>query len=357
MRSAPVRATWLASLLVVVVGLLVAAPATALPVGYNDEGPRFAVAGAALAQSNTQIARFGVDWETIEPHDDQWDFASTDAAVDLLRSEGIRPVLVVLGSPSWAGVGKPGIQCPCDSEADPEWQQMWQVVAMRYPDAILEVWNEPNLSAYGNVSTSRMAELVNEAAAAIWGVDPGRRVLGPPASPTGRWKHYMASLYARINKRVDLAANLYPYGHLRDNFRADLGAVRRIARKRAVWITEANVSTGGPLPVSRKAQAQMIRYMYSLAKAKHVKALIFHRFWSPYTTRIGGDVTSDGTQVSRPCTSTVRHDACTALSGSFTAATGRRGCRGSRLRRSRRSRIPPGFFQPPPGAQADTCPG
>jgi hypothetical protein len=339
----------------VAAALLVAAPATALPVGYNDDGPRLAVAGAALSQSNTQIARFGVDWETIEPHDDQWDFASTDAAVDVLRSEGIRPVLAVVGSPSWAGVGTPGIQCPCDRGADPEWQQMWQVVALRYPDVVLEVWNEPNHFAFGSVSTSRMAELVNEAAAAIWGVDPGRRVLGPPVSPIGRWKEYLASLYKGINKRVDLAANFYPYGHLRENFRADLGTVRRIARKRDVWITEANVSTGGTLPVSRAKQAQMIRFMYSLAKAKHVEAVIFHRFWSPYKVNASIPFGWDAGQSALHADGTPRR--MYGVIGKL-----HRGYRPARLPRIPPAQIPPitlppGYIQGVSGAPTSACPG
>ncbi len=80
-----------------------------------------------------------------------------------------------------------------------------------------------------------------------------------------------------------MAANLYPYGHLRENFRRDLKTVRRIAHKRSVWITEANVSTSGTYPVSAKRQASMIRYMYALAKQTGAKALIFHRLWSPYS--------------------------------------------------------------------------
>ena len=126
---------------------------------------------------------------------------------------------------------------------------MWQVLAARYPDAILNVWNEPNLSAYGGVSIERMAELVNEAARgdlAGRSRSPRPRAPGFPDRQAGR--HYIASLYARINKRVDMAANLYPYGHLRENFRRDLKTVRRIAHKRSVWITEANVSTSGTYP-------------------------------------------------------------------------------------------------------------
>ena len=50
------------------------------------------------------------------------------------------------------GPDNPGIQCSCDRAADPAWQEMWRQVAARYPHAILNVWNEPNIYLYGSVS-------------------------------------------------------------------------------------------------------------------------------------------------------------------------------------------------------------
>lgn len=229
--------------------------------------------------SNTQVARVSFLWGQIEPEDDRFDFEQPDATVRLLNSSGIRPVITVYGSPAWAGDGGPGIQCACDRAADPEWEEVWRRLAERYPGAVFNVWNEPNLVPYGSVQVDRMAELVNLAASAVWDVAPLAKVIGPPASPTGDWAGYMGSLYPKIDPRVGLAANVYPYGHLRQNLKHDLRTIRRIAAGREVWITETNVSR---LVVPADRQARYVRAVYELARRHRFKAVIFHRLWSPY---------------------------------------------------------------------------
>lgn len=268
------------ALAVVVAGPLIVAPhANALPVGYNEDPARLVAVPSVVDRSNTQIARVAFLWPAIEPAEDELNWDEVDRVVGLLHQLHVRPLITVVGSPPWAGAGTPGIQCACDRAMDLQWQQLWQQVALRYPDAILNIWNEPNIDDYGNVSVDRMAELVNEAAAAIWQVAPGRTVVGPPMAPVGNWIPYAGALYRKLDPRVQLAANLYPRGHLVDNLRAELGAVRRIARKRPVWITETNVSR---IDVSLGRQKAYVRQVYELAKRKKVAGLIFHRLWSPF---------------------------------------------------------------------------
>jgi hypothetical protein len=272
-----------------VLSLVTAQPAYALRVGYNEDATRLLAVPRAVKHSNTQIARVNFSWPQIEPADGEFEWSTLDRVMALFRKVHIRPIITIFGSPDWTGPDRPGIQCPCDRAADPYWIRMWQALAQRYPDAILGVWNEPNIPSFGSVKIDRMAELVNEAANAIWSVTPGRRVLGPPVSPVGDWASYGRELYSKLDRRVELAANAYPYARaagkttfdqLMANLGADLARFKRIAGRRQVWITETNVSR---YDVSPRRQTRYIRHAYRLAKNRGIAGMIVYRLWSAWS--------------------------------------------------------------------------
>ena len=277
--------------------LLAAPRAGALAVGYNEDAARLVAVPQAVKRSNTQVLRVGSLWQALEPQRDVYDWAPLDRAVALMREARIRPMITVFGSAKWADGGTPGINCPCDRAADPEWRDLWRNLALRYPDAVLNVWNEPNIPAFGNVSAARMAELVNQAAAAIWEVDPERPVVGPPTAPWGDWTRYSASLYPRLDPRVALAANLYPRGRILENLRSQLAAADRIAGQRPVWITETNVSRE---EVGARRQARYVREAYRLARRRGFSGLIFQRLWSPFRAADGIGAWDAGLSALRP---------------------------------------------------------
>ena len=228
-------------------------------------------------------------WPQIEPANGAFDWTSVDRVMALFRSAGIRPIINIFGSPEWSSPDRPGIQCPCDRAADHYWTRMWQELALRYPDAILNVWNEPNLASFGSVKVDRMAELVNEAARAVWQVAPRRRVLGPPVAPVGDWVSYARALYAKLDPRVELAANVYPYarvaadksfGQLIENLHRGLATVKRIAGRRQLWITETNVSR---YDVTATRQNRYIRHAYRIAKQQGAAGMIVYRLWSAWS--------------------------------------------------------------------------
>ena len=280
---------------VAALGLSAAPAASALRVGYNDDPKRFLAVPRAVEHSNTEIARVAFPWPAIEPRSGEFDWADMDRTVALFRDAGIRPIISILGSPAWAGApGQPGIQCPCERAADPYWERMWQQVALRYPQAVLNVWNEPNLSIFGNVGVERMAELINEAAAAIRRVAPDRTVLGPPIAPVGDWIAYVRALYPRLDRQVEIAANLYPYARVRRDpgreqrvgqLRRDLSMLHRIGPRREIWITETNVSR---YHVTVREQSRYVRDAYRVAGRLGVAGMIVHRLWSPF--KPGGGV-------------------------------------------------------------------
>jgi Glycosyl hydrolases family 39 len=262
-----------------------------VPVGYNEGPDRLLAVPKAVKHSNTQLARIPISWPHLEPHDDEFAWTELDRVVALLRQYQIRPLISIYGPPAWAGPYVAGVSCPNDRAADPEWQELWQQVALRYRGALLNIWNEPNHPGFGTVSVERMAELTNEAAAAIWAVDPGRKVLGPAASSGPRgWIAYMRALYRRLRPRIDLSANIYPYGRIYRNFRREANAMRRIAGRRELWITETNVSRA---EVGARAQRRFVRTAYRYARRNDIAGLIFHRLWSPFSKADGAGAAWD----------------------------------------------------------------
>ncbi len=226
-----------------------------------------------------QLARVAVQWRDLEPVQGRFRVGELDRLTRMLRRDGIRPIIFVLGSPHWAGPENPGIQCSCDQAADPAWQAMWRHVARRYPDAILDVWNEPNIYLYGSVSVSRVAELTNLTAEAIWSVAPKRTVLSVDRPEQGMGGVRGRALSATRPAHRDGGQPL-PWGQLLDNLRHDLVTVKRTADCRPVWITETNLSR---FEVGGVRQARYIRRAYRiLGRRACVRGVLFHRLWSPY---------------------------------------------------------------------------
>lgn len=287
------RAT-LTALVAVLIGVAVPSPASALKVGYNDDPERFVAVPRAVEHSNTDVARVAFPWPEIEPANGRFEWTEVDRSVDLFRRAHIRPIISVFGSPAWAASGgQPGIQCPCERSADVYWTRMWQQLALRYPDAIFNIWNEPNLLIFGGVGVERMVELTNEAARAIWQVSPGRKVIGPPIAPVHDWIPYVRAYYPQLDPRIEMAANVYPYARVEEDKSIDqllkslqgqLSLVRRIAGRRELWITETNVSRS---QFSARKQNRYIRGAYELARAKGVKGMIIHRLWSAFSAETG----------------------------------------------------------------------
>ena len=244
----------LLALLAVALCVVPAADAGAVAVGYNEDAVRALAVPRAVKRSNVQVMRVGFLWQALEPQRGVYDWELLDHAVALMREARIRPMITAFGSPRWAAGGTPGINCACDRAADPDWQALWAALATRYPDAILNVWNEPNLPTFGSVSVERMAELANEAAAAIWAVDPDRLVVGPPTAPWGDWTKYSPRSTRCWIRGSPSRRTSIPAGRMIDNLRAQLAAAHRIAGRRPIWITETNVSR---CEVSARAQVAL----------------------------------------------------------------------------------------------------
>jgi polysaccharide biosynthesis protein PslG len=106
-----------------------------------------------------QIVRDSLLWSQIEPIEGRRDWSRTDSVVEELRTAGIEPLLVVLGSPSWAnGISEATeghyVHVPPPGTALDSWlghyTDFLAAAVRRYRDYVRrwEIWNEPNLAAF-----------------------------------------------------------------------------------------------------------------------------------------------------------------------------------------------------------------
>ena len=142
-------------------------------------------------------------------------------------------------------------------------------MAKKFPKAIYQLWNEPNMGSgsqggaarAGGMSASDAARFAVAGAKGIRKVRPGARIIGPSVAPVGNWQTYFKQLYRKVPKGLmDVGLNLYPGGTNR------LGKVKdafNMAREFGpVDVTELDMAApwmgGGAGPKDTNANARQL---------------------------------------------------------------------------------------------------
>lgn len=124
-----------------------------------DDQRRAATVEAIHDVLGAQVVRETLAWNQIEPVEGRFDWSGADKAIEELRAAGIEPLLVVIGSPSWAN-GVPEstpqhyLRVPPPGPALDRWLSRYStfltMAVRRYHDYVRrwEIWNEPNLTAF-----------------------------------------------------------------------------------------------------------------------------------------------------------------------------------------------------------------
>jgi hypothetical protein len=162
------------------------------PLGFNDYAtwsipPRatYAEDMALHRRVGSQIIRVALVWGHIERVRNRFAWQGSDPLYCAAIAAGLRPLFVLNSSPAWA-VADP-LKCtasPCRHPPKPaydyEFQQFATAAAIRYPQALFEVWNEPNLKLFWGSAPSpgRYVQLLRVAYRGVKNGTPAAPVLG-----------------------------------------------------------------------------------------------------------------------------------------------------------------------------------
>jgi len=119
-----------------------------LPVGIAQDLP-MSLAGAVsldnqvrlIADSGAKAVRITAHWDQIEKTRGQYNWTSMDKVIDVLEISGLKALVVLKGTPTWAGNC---VTCPPDLGA---WSGFVGKIVSRYQSRVMawEIWNEPNI--------------------------------------------------------------------------------------------------------------------------------------------------------------------------------------------------------------------
>ncbi|MDQ3571568.1 MAG: cellulase family glycosylhydrolase [Actinomycetota bacterium] len=272
--------------------------------------------------------RFPLDWRQVESVQDTWNEGGWDyyrVAYDAILDQRMTPVISFGFAPPWARLpGAPqacrdffACRYPPAPEMDDEWREFAAEVARRFPRAVLEVWNEPNLAIFWRPAPDpeRFAELQAIAFDAIKSVRPSTIVLAgglaaiqeadslvAPVTPGDvALSEFLDRAYSAdpgIKGKMDaISFHPYPYGEALGAgsvFAKSFQDVRVVASEhgdagRALWVTETGIPTAGNyLPVTEEVQADVLVRMYRrLATMEDVDGIFLHRLLPPPTEPAG----------------------------------------------------------------------
>lgn len=259
---------------------------------------------ARIADIGGNAQRWLISWQSVQPSGTRPAFldqplgkvhdrdpvshavAVSDARYLELLGAGMVPVIGVYDTPWWATALTAGAHRNVPDLRD--WDAFVRALAKRYPDAVLEGYNEPNVVLHGRagaaIPAADMAAMQIHMHAVAHGVNAGQTVLGPalgvtaPHSPTWGIAGYAAALYKHgVKGAMDgFSVHVYPGGSVRspsdldrpDNgFTATFAAVRQAMAAAGdhvpLYVTEIGVTTTGPDRVpSEAAQQQVLLAMH-----------------------------------------------------------------------------------------------
>lgn len=210
---------------------------------------------------------------------DGWTYV-WDRRYSSLLAAGMVPIIAITGTPSWAKSLTSGSSYSVPDLAD--WDAFIRALAERYPMAVLESFNEPNLWTSAGpdypIPATVMAQMQQHMYQQVKSVHPHQLVIGPAiATPEASSDHeWDVSTYVRALESNGLAANidgftLHPYPGPTVHSVADLdtstgngwtsmfadvrSAMAAFGDTHELWVTEEGVTTtGGTWAVDPLAQ-------------------------------------------------------------------------------------------------------
>ena len=263
----------------------------------GDPERRAATVSAIHDVLGAQVVRDSLLWHQIEPVEGRRDWSRLDGVVEDLRAAEIEPLLVVLGSPSWANdVPKSTpdhyLHVPARGAAFDLWLQRYSTflaaAVRRYRHLVRrwEIWNEPNLAFFWRPRPDPLAyrHMYETLRATILKVNPEAEVavgglagLTVAAAPNIRGLKFLR-LLTRTQPPIDaVAAHAYttddhpPDVHVpgEKNF-DDIERVRdqlaAVGERASIWITEWGWSSAA---IGESRQARYVDRSLAMLAARY----------------------------------------------------------------------------------------
>jgi hypothetical protein len=247
---------------------------------------------AQVAGADT--ARYPIDWRALEPSQNVYDqnfLGALDNAVNTLYGHGQKTILMLLAAPAWAGGSASSIQPPSAAHVI-SYENTLKMLLDRYPGKIraVEIWNEPNLVDYGNLTIQKMDALCQAGRQAIdrSGQTTVKLIAGG-LSPVSGWQTYLQQLRDVTGPDCDLAFHPYDMNSNKNtaiaNAKSKFDQAKSIAGGRDLWITEYGFGStqfsGG-----ETAQEDAVGQVYTHMKDNGARTIIYYRLI--YSTFGGG---------------------------------------------------------------------
>ncbi|MGH2987551.1 MAG: hypothetical protein ACRDLO_12805 [Solirubrobacterales bacterium] len=267
-----------------------------------------------LGRGDMQLMRSGsiesfrlfINWSEVERVPGLYDWSASDAAVAVAAAEGITTLPFLYGSPTWAAA-LDGRQCsgagcvpfaPSSDLTRASFARFAAAAVARYgpqgtfwvthpelpptPIRSWQVWLEQNSPTYfaPTPDVRSYAELLEVAAEAIRGADPGAEVVlggmwgadsaGDAVVPAAR---YLKRLYRRPGAKANFdSIALHPYARKLSGVFEQIKAGRAAAkkardRKVGLWVTELGWASSGPkkenLVYGPRKQARLLKRAFA----------------------------------------------------------------------------------------------
>ncbi len=242
-----------------------------------------------MARTGAKWLRVDIDWPSVQPTRDSWNWWATDRVVNGARARGIQVLGTLAYTPPWArGPGTDAKYPPTDQS---DYARFAGAAAWRYKGRGVhhwEIWNEPNQSNWWKPKPDPYAYtgLLWRANAAIKRADAGATVIAgglapaPDASDGSQinGETFVRRMYWSGAKGNFDALAMHPYNypvepmypHPMNAFSATAPAVHRVMAEngdgwKKVWFTEYGAPTAGYRSVSEDQQADFLVKAYDQA--------------------------------------------------------------------------------------------
>jgi polysaccharide biosynthesis protein PslG len=287
-----------------------------IPFGFNDYAVWDSSPRATLQEDmalhrrvGSSILRIALEWTTIERDRgvDRWEAA--DRVYCGMVEAGIKPLFVVWTSPAWAvSDNRLCSRSPCWWPPHPNYlpdlERFAERAAIRYPAAVFEAWNEPNLQRYWShpPNPARYVSVLRAIYKGIKNGNPGAVVLGGALSNNQgdqpdkiSMRTFLRGMYtAGAGAHMD-GVSFHPYPVYPDPQREvgtrSFAQVQEVVNevgegtRRRLVASELGASTTGQgaFDFSEAQQSQSLAGLYDVANAKpNVDAIVFHTLIEPY---------------------------------------------------------------------------